>query len=210
MSKVSNIDVAVLALGELGGAEKRIHTEVVAERCQELSPSQFSWVLPEYRSRSLPDKFVTKCALEDAMKKKYGGLVEGRTSRQLELDGWSLTVEGAMWLRKNRERIQQVLSSEVVQHHSRRDEKRQTAQYRRHELVAAFLKGRKLTPSDKYHLFDLLDCSPDAPKEIVETRVRSFVATSHLAGDEEILRFISECVAVFPELFESAENGGDS
>ncbi|MFC2081997.1 hypothetical protein ACFLR0_02315 [Candidatus Bipolaricaulota bacterium] len=208
MSKISNIDVVVLALGELGGAEKRIHTEVIAEKCQQLSPSQFSWVLPQFRSRSLPDKFVTKCSLEDAMKKKYGSLVEGRTSRQLELDGWSLTIEGAVWLRKNRDRIQEGISGEVVEHHSRRDEKKQMMHYRRHELVASFLKGGSLRPADKYHLFDLLNCSPDAPHEIVEMRVQNFISTVELAGDEEILRFVSECREVFPELFGSAGDGG--
>ena len=209
MAKLSNVDVVIMALGELGGAESRIHTEEIADKCKELSPSQFSWILPQYSSRSWPDKFVTKCSLEDAKKVKYGRLIEGVCSRDIQSDGWALTVEGAIWLRKHRQRIQKALDGNVIQHHSRRDDKKQITQMRKHELVVAFLHGHKIDSSDKYRLFDLLNCSPDAPGDIVSLRTKNFVASAELAGDEDIIKFVKQCEAALPELFRNTRDGGE-
>ena len=203
MMKVSNVDVVIVALGELGGAERRVHTEEVAERWLVMSPSQFSWILPKYRTKNWPDKFVTKCSLEDAKKVKYGRLVEGDCKRDVESDGWILTIAGAAWLRKNRDRVLTALGKDIVQHHSRKDEKKLVALVRRHELLSAFLKGRDPDAGDKYRFLDLLNCSPDAPRSIVDLKVKSLLTAAELAGDKEVLEFIEKCKSAFPALFES-------
>jgi hypothetical protein len=45
-SELTNIDIALYALYDLGGHEKKVHTEEVAYRAYELAEERFGWRLP--------------------------------------------------------------------------------------------------------------------------------------------------------------------
>lgn len=98
----SNLEIVVYGLGKLGGALRKVPTEDIAHEAFQLAPDRFSWVLERYGR--FPDKLVTKTALEDAAKAKYGALVRGSYARETAKDGWFLTPEGTRWLSQNEER----------------------------------------------------------------------------------------------------------
>jgi len=51
---LTNVDIVVYVTAVLGGAEKKVYSEVIAAKCFELDPARFSWRLPDYRK--WPDK----------------------------------------------------------------------------------------------------------------------------------------------------------
>jgi len=42
---LSNVDIALYSLYKLGGATKKIHTELIACEAYQLAPERFSWGL---------------------------------------------------------------------------------------------------------------------------------------------------------------------
>ena len=108
---ITKVDVVVYALASLGGVHSTVHTEDIAAKCYKLAPSRFSWSLEKYRSCGWPDKYIVKTALEDAKKDKYGSLVEGAYALELAKDGWWLTPEGAVWMKRSQKRIERSLGN---------------------------------------------------------------------------------------------------
>lgn len=104
--------VAVLALADLGGAERWVDTEDIAVRARELAPEAFSW-------RKYPDQIDldgVRVALYDAAKPTYGKLVEGSVRT-----GWSLSPAGVEWGRRNGRSVRRSLGTREP---ARRDEQR--------------------------------------------------------------------------------------
>ena len=84
----SHSEVVAFALFVLGGDQRRIDTEDIAVKAQELAPGRFSW-------RKYPDQInleLVRVFLSDAKKPDSRALVvgSGRT-------GWSLTARGVKW-----------------------------------------------------------------------------------------------------------------
>ncbi|GBC86856.1 hypothetical protein HRbin12_00855 [bacterium HR12] len=83
--------VVVLALADLGGAERWVDTEDIAVRARDLAPEAFSW-------RKYPEQIDldgVRIALHDAAKERCGHLVEGSVR-----SGWSLTPAGVQWVKR--------------------------------------------------------------------------------------------------------------
>jgi hypothetical protein len=109
---ISNVEIALFSLHELGGATKIIHTEHIAWESFKLAPERFSWRLPEYRKKKIPDKTPIRFALEQAKKRENGKLVKGRAGGDAsgkESEGWILTQNGIDWINKNKSRIAKLL-----------------------------------------------------------------------------------------------------
>lgn len=93
-SELTNIDIALYALYDLGGHEKKVHTEEVAYRAYELAEERFGWRLPRFREKRFPDKEPVRIALMDAAKVKNHQLVDGRSgveAKGKDVDGWFFT-----------------------------------------------------------------------------------------------------------------------
>ena len=200
---VTNVEVAVYALGALGGAEKAVFSEDVAAKCYELMPSSFCWRLEQYRNRGWPDKYVVKTALEDAKKLDQGALVGGSYALDQARDGWRITEKGAKWLRENQERIEKALH---LKHSSipKRDAERFVRQIRDQFLFKEFQGNKEIGAGEKYQFTDMLSCSPDAPVEVIERKFQRMCATAELVQDQGIIQFLEACRASFiptsPEL----------
>ena len=191
----SNVEIVVYALFELGGHERKLHTEEIAYKAYELAKERFGWKLPQFRNRGFPDKEPVRSALMDAAKKKYGSLVKGRSgveSKGKDTDGWRLTPAGAGWVRTNRDRIEQVLGQAHPQTRMR-ETNRFRRQIRNQPLFSKFTEKGDLVGDSPYTLTDMLNASPDASKEVVLMKFASLRSTAELAGDEEVLRFLDAC-----------------
>ena len=67
-SLLTNVEIAILALADLGGVDKSVHLEHIAERAFKLSPGPFRWDLDEYAEQI--DKDKVRVSLTDAEKEK--------------------------------------------------------------------------------------------------------------------------------------------
>ena len=93
---ISNVEVVVLAVALLGGAEKPVDTEDVAVRANKLAPGRFVW----RRHRAQISIELVRVYLSDAKKQKNGRLLAGDGTQ-----GWQLTSAGLELSLRVRERI---------------------------------------------------------------------------------------------------------
>jgi hypothetical protein len=86
---VSNTDIILLILADLGGGERAIDIEDIAEAAWKAVPARFSWP----RHQQYPDLDAVDVTLRAA--KKNVGLVTGAKKT-----GWMLTVTGSAYLER--------------------------------------------------------------------------------------------------------------
>src|SRR4051794_22799637 len=82
-ASVSNTDVVLVVLADLGGADRTVHIEDVAEAAWQQVPARFSWP----RLQKYPDLDAVDVTLRAA--KKNEGLVTGS-----KREGWMLAPSG--------------------------------------------------------------------------------------------------------------------
>jgi hypothetical protein len=201
-TELSNVEITVYALHRLRGYGRKVHTEEVAYEAYQLAKDRFGWRLPQFRAKGFPDKDVVRVALTDAVKGKYGALVEGRAGAEAtgkETDGWMLTPAGSTWVRENSTRIERALGaskSEVSKTAADRFRRQIAAQ----PLFQKFLETGDLLGESPYALTDMLNTSPDAPREVIQTKFSRLRSTAESVGDSHIGKFLDVCVRIFPDL----------
>lgn len=192
---LSNIDIALYALYKLGGASRKIHTEYIAWEAYCLSEERFSWSLPEFRKRAFPDKTTARYALEDAKKLK---LIKGRAGRDKggkQSEGWQLTPTGLEWFLKNETRIknglgqEQPISKELPRHQAERFIKKLYGD----RIFKLFQKKKSLDEASIYDFTDMLNCSPDASKEIISQKFDFFKNMIIFINRPELKVFLGKC-----------------
>jgi hypothetical protein len=193
------VDVAVLALAQLGGATKKVHSEDIAVKAFELAPEKFSWRLPQYRSKPWPDKELVRAALVNAQTKEYGELVRGAYNTDLSKDGWRLTAAGSEWVMANERRVCDALSVEQNQI-PKQEAQRFCKKLKGDSLFRRFMAEGNLDSASQYEFSDLLECSPDAPKETIQTKFDRLRAMAHVVKDQDILSFLHSCEIRFQRL----------
>ena len=70
-------------------------------------------------------------------------------------------------------------------------------------LFRKFVERGELNGESPYALTDMLNTSPDAPKEVVSMKFAGLRSSAELVGEQEILRFFDACVRAFPGLLTS-------
>jgi hypothetical protein len=209
---LSNIDVALFALLQLGGYEKRIHTEHIAHKAFELDPTRFGWRLKEFRDKGYPDKEPVRIALMDAAKEKYGALVDGRSGVESSgtkgADGWIFTPAGAKWIRDREESIRQRLG-----HQNSRLPPTETARFlkqiRSQPLFVKFKKKGDLAEESQFAFTDMLNVSPDATRSVVSRKFQRLCSIAELAGDNEVREFLEACAGRFTALLSTSQAQAD-
>ena len=197
--ELSNLDVTLFVLYKLGGAHKKIHTEYIAWEAFELAPEKFSWRLKEFRAKKIPDKTAVRYALE--LGKKEGNLVIGQAGgdRAGKREGWELTPEGVVWMEKNLKRISSALNKEVPSF-PKEEALRFLKKIGKTQLFNLYLKNKELSKASNYMLADMLNCTPEAPKETIKRIFDRFYNTAIEVKDKKILNFFEQCINVFDVL----------
>lgn len=201
IDELTNIDIVLYALLQLGGHKHKVHTEEIAYEAYTLAKDRFGWRIRKFREMDFPDKEPVRISLMDAAKEKYGALVEGRSGVEAsgkDIDGWTFTPQGARWIREHQNRIEGRLGREQSKI-SKTEASRFIKKMKDQPLFRSFIKA-SLGSESRYALTDMLNTSPDAPKSIVTKKFRRLRATAELAGDQEVLRFLDACATTFPEL----------
>lgn len=206
--ELTNVDVALYVLFQLGGVNKKIHTEEIAWQAFSLSRERFSWVLKKYREMGFPDKTAVRYALESAKKLK---LVSGRAGRDRsgsESEGWKYTPEGVAWIDKNEKRIRLLLDSETPFSPlvPRIEAERFIKKIKMTNIYASYKNDSKLENVSIYELADFLQCSADSPKDVMRQKFLNVQTSAALIKDIEINNFLKACKFKFPDfLIEPAE-----
>lgn len=194
----SNMDVVLYALFQLGGHERKVHTEEIAFRAYELAKERFSWRLEQFRQ--FPDKDPARHALEDAARPK-SELVRGRSGTAMSgkgADGWMFTIAGVAWIKENQARIERALGN--VRSETRpKEAERFVRRIRGEALFKKFIKGDTLTKDDWYDFTSMLSASPDAPKEMIVRKFQNLQTTAEMVADQDVTRFFATCREAFPQ-----------
>ena len=204
----TNVEIALYALEQLGGATKTVCSEDIAARCYELAPARFGWRLEKYRKKRWPDKYIAKTALDDAKKDRWGVLVDGAYNLDLPKDGWNLTAAGVAWLNENRPRIGESLDTKPAQL-PKNEAERFVKRITRQGIFKRFKVAGSLDDSSVFEFTDLLECAPDASRDVVRSKFRRLKATAELIQDHEILRFLEACEKQFRRLSDEPTRTGD-
>jgi hypothetical protein len=194
---ISNVDIVVLVLNDLGGVDKVIHSEDVAARAFEVAPARFGWRIEKYRKSGWPDKYVAKTALDDAKKPENGELVEGSYALDLAKDGWRLTPAGVRWIREHADRIRRALRLSAPPEITKKEADRFLRGIREQRLFRDFNRAKSLDSSAIYHFADLLSCSPDASPEVIGAKFRRLRAIAERVQDRQVIRFFDACEDTF-------------
>lgn len=201
LKELSNKDIVLFALHELGGTLRKVHTEHVAWRAYGLAKERFSWRLPEFRDR-FPDKSPVRFALEQVKKKEHGKLVTGRAGGDInrpELEGWRFTPEGAEWIRENESRIAEALKQEVPNLRKLEADKFLRT-IKADDCFRHFQQKGTLDEVSPYMFTDMLACSPDAPNNIIRQKYDRILTTAKLVKDGELITFLEACASTFSAL----------
>ena len=195
--ELSNAEIVVYAIFQLGGNEGKIHTEHIAMECFKLAKERFSWRLPEYKE--YPDKQHVREALKDAQYFKEGRLVTGRSGVDAagkEVDGWMLTPEGARWIMRNCKRIESLL--EISTERSKRlDLLRAIRWFEREKCYQKYLHDGSLENISEYEFKDMLLCRPDAQPQVIRKEFERLQTKAEIAQDKNILSFLNACEEAF-------------
>lgn len=195
--ELSNAEIVVYAIFQLGGNEGKIHTEHIAMECFKLAKERFSWRLPEYKE--YPDKQHVREALKDAQYFKEGRLVTGRSGVDAagkEVDGWMLTPEGARWIMRNCKRIESLL--EISTERSKRlDLLRAIRWFEQEKCYQKYLHDGSLENISEYEFKDMLLCRPDAQPQVILKEFERLQTKAEIAQDKNILSFLNACEEAF-------------
>lgn len=195
---VKSMHIAVYALSLLGGSHQKIHTEEIAQKCLDIAPDRFKWEHYDY-----PDKELVRKALFHASESKNGSLVVGRSGidqRGKSRDGWQLTPTGAAWLRTHEELLQTSATTKSPKVIPKREAERLLKKLRSEPALQLFTTARDLSEVSPYMFTDLLNCSPDAPPDIIKRKFDRLLANAELLGDQRILEFLKACEIRFANL----------
>ena len=204
---LTNEDIVLYVLYNLGGISKKVHTEHIAWESFLIAKERFSWSLKEYRDKGFPDKTTARYALEQAKKKN---LVIGRAGKGKGgsiSEGWQFTPEGSRWISENLTEIskklksREPLSKELPLHIADRLVK----SIKNKKIFSDYKISKNIENTTIYDFLDMLNCSPDASTNIILNQFNLLKSNVVLLNDAELKRFIELCEEKFSFVLESQQ-----
>ena len=192
-NKLSNEEIVIYALFQLGGWKERIHTEDIALECFKLAPSKFSWV----KYQQYPDLMAVWYALGSTQQEKYKGMVVGSSERKKgggkdKIGGWRLTDKGLDWIQENKERVESVLSTGVAPD-SRLLEDRKLKSLMKSEAFKQYvLSGDKAEISNAAILESVL-CTVNTKSEVVKEKIEQLLNAAVILKQNKIHNYLEYC-----------------
>jgi len=177
---VTNSEVFLWALYELGGADDFVDVEDAFVKAFEVAPLRLSW-----RTRAdVPDLKKCSKALRDA---------EGREPRLLIKKGAEmrrLTVGGQQWIEENFDRLADALGGDrVVRAPRTRVPSRLVSQALQSTVFTAWSDRRTIT-DEKWRVAEMLRCSPDSSRGVFRDRLETLRSAAYSTGRLDSLEFL--------------------
>jgi len=192
-TKLSDVDVVLYALYLLGGWQERVHTEDIALKSYELTPTKFSWVkYPQY-----PDSMAVWYALGDAKKDRYGALVVGGSERKKgsgkdKFGGWRLSEKGVIWIKDNINRIELSLKGNVSPENRLLVDRRIKALMNSKAFNNYLVKGEKAIISHA-EFAESLTCTVNTKPEVLYERLEQLYSSANILNQYEVKQYIDFC-----------------
>jgi len=201
-AEITNKDIVLFALYELGGAETLIHTEDIAVQVFQY-PLGRKWYQWE-RYGEYPDKERVSRELRRLKNTKGNALVKGHVNigaKKDRLDGWMLTAAGVDRIRSIEKQIVAALGREEVTHSKYKIDKLRsritcTSCYKR------YLKDPTLKEVNDHDFTDMLFCLPDAPSQRVRDAYDKLLANAKALGATDLIDFLEAVRYRFKEFFQ--------
>ena len=190
--RMSNVDIAVFALYQLGGVNRKVHLEEVACECHRLAPKRFGWELPKYKD--FPDKKAAYYALKDAEKPKAGALVERIGTRDKAKGGqkfW-LTEQGVKWIKENGDRVASGLKTKPSNTPRQKAEEILRA-VRGEKAFVHFQSEGGVGSLSVYDLANFLGSMYETSPSAVRKKFAEMKKKAELTDDAEISEFLLAC-----------------
>ena len=187
---ITNKDLVLFALYEVGGAEGPVHTEDVAAQVfrYPLGKQRYRWE----RYADYPDKERVARELRRLKRTKGISFVKGHVNigaKKDRADGWMLTSAGVDHIKAIEKRILTSLG-EATGTHSKYEEDA----FRRRIISTSCYKIYLTDPTMQGatdHVFtDMLYCLPDAPKERVRSAYDQMLAHAKAVGAIDLIEFL--------------------
>ncbi len=176
LERLSNPQIAALALYLLGGATARQHQEDVAVKCYELAPRRFGWERHEY-----PDIDRVGTGLRDAKKPRNGALTTGDKRA-----GWLLTPEGIDWAAEHGGLASDGVASGASVLGAAED--RELRQLKSHRLFEAWRAGGEAVTV--FQAADAVGLPADAPVPSVARRIDELAGAARAGKRQELEGFL--------------------
>jgi len=188
MKQLTTKEIVLFALYSLGGWEKRIHTEDVALKCFELAPNKFSWIkFPKY-----PDPAPARFALEAAKKADEGRLVKGESEKKKSISnigGWMLTPRGVSWVKKNRKKIEHVLSLETSPSGDRLQSDRKIKELTSSTAFQKFLKFGNDAKISLPEFAESLICTVNTSRNILLDKIEQLRSIAENLNRNDVVKY---------------------
>lgn len=194
--EVTNWEIFLWALHELGGDTEVQDVEDVYLKGFELAPTRFAW-----RTRpDLPDYKKCAKALRDAEARRPPLLVKTGDNY-----GRQLTVEGQDWVKQNIGRLKRIFSlGGAVQNPRRRKPLRALADAENSDVFRAWKAGEGI-PQERWRLAEFFRCLPDSPVDVWRHRLETLRSAAHAANRTGLLAFLDEIATVHTNWFRGGE-----
>lgn len=194
VSAGTQIDFALIALLEAGGADQFVDIEDIAVAAFRLAPHHFCWrKYPQY-----PSAEATRQALRDVERRSGQLLVRGPggRTRRFNAEGLRRATEARAALMQ----LPEGRGPEVLRRPATRDLSRMEG----HPAVTKW-RSRGIGAVNRYDLADLLMCSPSADLSVFKDRLSSATAAAAQWGRDDLGRFLSDCIAQLNHIHENSE-----
>lgn len=177
LARLSNHEVAVVALHRLGGRSERKDWEEIALECYALAPGRFGW-----RSRDIPSDYKAREALGDAKKPEKGALVAGGNA-----EGWLLSEDGARWV----ERLSSEVPIELISGGLllALEQQRDLDRLAKHWLFESWRNGASSATADE--VADAAGLLPDAPRIRTLRRLEQLGGSAASADDGQLKEYVA-------------------
>lgn len=193
--RLSNMDIAVLALYQLGGVGHEIHLEEVACQCHRIAPERFGWELPKFSK--FPDKKAVYYALKDAEKPKHGCLVGRIGSRAFKHAGqkFYITEQGAKWIKVNEPIVSEELHTEskVARTQAFQHVRRNVDAVKDKPAFRRFRADGGVNGLTVYDLIDFLGISYETSPTAIRKQFSTLRTKAELTDDAEVSQFLLAC-----------------
>lgn len=192
VEELTNSDIFLWALHELGGSSDFVDVEAVFLKCFEIAPQRFAW-----RTQALPDFKKCSKALRDAEARRPPLLVKTGDSF-----GRQLSVQGQKWVEANANRLRVNLKpGRVVQEPKTRPRSRMLAEAEQAPAFEAW-RADRVVPSEKWRMAELLRCSPDSDATVWHNRLETLRAAAYAADHKDLLEFLDAAASTHSDWFE--------
>jgi hypothetical protein len=180
-NEVTNSEIFLWSLNNLGGATQFVDVEDVFVACFEAAPKRFAW-----RTKAdLPDYKKCSKGLRDAEAKRPPLLIKTPNGFARQL-----TVEGQQWLASNERRLARALGdASLVPEPKQRPRARQLASLERSAVYGEWLETQAV-PEEKWRIAELLRCSPDSAPSVWRDRLQTLRGMAFSVHREDVVKFL--------------------